>query len=45
MEKSKTMVDSFPIYKELFMRFALIALCAILLEMALRFFVIRQLPD
>ena len=45
MEKSKTMVDSFPIYKELFMRFALVALGAILLEMLLRFFVIKQLPD
>lgn len=45
MEKSKTMVDSFPIYKELFMRFALVALGAILLEMVLRFFVIKQLPD
>ena len=45
MEKSKTMVDSFPIYKELFMRFALVVLGAILLEMLLRFFVIKQLPD
>lgn len=44
MEKSKTMVDSFPIYKELFMRFALIALGAILAELFLRFFVIKQLP-
>ncbi len=45
MEKSRTLVDSFPIYKELFMRFALVALAAFVLEMLLRFFVIKQIPD
>lgn len=45
MEKSKVSVDSFPVYKELFMKFALIALGALVLELLLRYFVIRQLPD
>jgi Ca-activated chloride channel family protein len=43
MEKSETTVDSFPVYKELFMIFALIALAAILTELILRF-LIRRLP-
>lgn len=43
MEKSRTTVESFPVYSELFMRFALIALAALLLEMLLRFFVLRRL--
>jgi Ca-activated chloride channel homolog len=45
MEKNKTLVDSFPLYKELFMNFALIALAAIALELFLRFFVTKQIPD
>lgn len=45
MEKNKTLVDSFPIYKELFMNFALIALAAIALELLLRLFVTKQIPD
>lgn len=45
MEKSKTLVDSFPLYKELFMNFALIALGAIVLELLLRLFIIKQIPD
>lgn len=44
METSRTTVDSFPIYKELFMNYALIALGAILLEMFLRFFILRKIP-
>ena len=44
MEKVKTTVDSFPIYKELFGTFALVALLAILLELLLNWFVIRRLP-
>jgi len=44
MEKTLTSVDSFPIYSELFMRFALIALAALLLEIAFRFFIIRRIP-
>lgn len=45
MEKNKTLVDSFPLYKELFMNFALIALAAIAMELFLRFFVTKQIPD
>lgn len=45
MEKNRTLVDSFPIYKELFMSFALAALTALVIEVLLRFFVTRQLPD
>ncbi len=45
MEKNKTLVDSFPLYKELFMNFALVALAAIVLELVLRLFVIKQIPD
>lgn len=44
MEKVRTTVDSFPVYKELFGTYALIALAAFLLEMILKFFVIRRLP-
>lgn len=45
MEKNKTLVDSFPIYKELFMNFALIALAALVLELLFRFFITKQIPD
>lgn len=45
MEKNKTLVDSFPIYKELFMYFALAALAAIVLELLLAVFVTKQIPD
>ncbi len=45
MEKSRTLVDSFPMYKELFMNFALVALAAIVLELLLRIFVVKQIPD
>ena len=45
MEKNKTLVDSFPIYQELFMKFALVALAAIVLELLLRMFVTKQIPD
>ena len=44
MERSRTTVDSFPIYSELYMRFALIALLALLLEWILRAFILRRLP-
>ncbi|MCQ2169028.1 MAG: VWA domain-containing protein [Bacteroidales bacterium] len=43
MEKVRTTVDSFPIYKELFPRYALLALIALLLEILL-VAVIRRLP-
>ena len=44
MEKARTTVDSFPIYKELFGKYALLALLAILLEVVFKWFVIRRLP-
>lgn len=43
MEKVKTTVEAFPVYKELFPRFALVALVCLLLEFLLRVF-IRRLP-
>ncbi len=44
MEKVRTTVDSFPIYKELFLKYALLALLALLLELVFNWFVIRRLP-
>lgn len=44
MEKNKTTIDSFPIYTELFQRYALIALLALALELLFRMFVIKRLP-
>ncbi len=44
MEKTRTTVDSFPVYSERFMRFALIALFALLAELLLRFFIVRRIP-
>ena len=44
MEKARTTVDSFPIYKELFGTYALLALLALMLELFLNWFVIRRLP-
>jgi Ca-activated chloride channel family protein len=44
MEKARTTVDSFPVYKELFGRYALLALIAVLLELMFNWFVIRRLP-
>ena len=41
---SRTTVDSFPVYKELFGKYALLALLAILLELVFNWFVIRRLP-
>lgn len=43
MEKVRTTVDSFPVYKELFPRYALIALIALLMEVLLCA-VIRKMP-
>lgn len=43
MEKARTTIDSFPIYKELFTGFALIALACLLLEV-LSSFILRRLP-
>lgn len=44
MEKTRTTVDSFPIYKELYMDYALWALAALLVEMLFRLLIIRRLP-
>lgn len=44
MEKARTTVDSFPVYKELFLTYALLALFALLMELVLNWFVIRRLP-
>ncbi len=43
MEKSRTTVDSFPIYEEYFMKFAWIALAALLLEVILRLMMARRI--
>ncbi|MBO4558083.1 MAG: VWA domain-containing protein [Bacteroidales bacterium] len=44
MEKNRTTVDSFPIYSEKFMTYALLALAALLLELLFKFVIIRRLP-
>lgn len=44
MEKVRTTIDSFPIYKELFTTYALIALAALLLEIIFRMFIVKRLP-
>lgn len=43
MEKARTTIDSFPVYKELFGKYALAALICLLLELVLRLFV-RRMP-
>ena len=43
MEKARTTIDSFPVYKELFTRYALAALACLLLELLLRL-LLRRLP-
>ena len=44
MEKARTTVDSFPVYKELFLGYALAALACLLIEMLIKVFVLRRLP-
>ena len=44
MEKTLTSVDSFPVYKELFHRYAVAALILLLLEVLLRALFLRRLP-
>ena len=44
METTRIKVESFPVYTELFMKYALAALLALCAEMLLRLFVIRRLP-
>ena len=43
MEKARTTIDSFPVYKELFTRYALIALALLALEMLLKL-LLKRLP-
>ena len=43
MEKTRTTVESFPIYKDLFPRFAIWALVCLLLEVLIRF-LLKRLP-
>ena len=43
MEKTRTTVDSFPVYKDLFPRYAVAALICLLLEILIRF-LLRRLP-
>ena len=43
MEKARTTVDSFPVYKELYLRYALAALACLLLELLVRLF-LRRMP-
>ena len=44
MEKNRTTVDSFPVYSERFMPFALLALLALLLEMLFKYVIIKKIP-
>ena len=43
MEKARTTIDSFPIYKELFTKYALVALACLLLELLIGLF-LKRLP-
>ena len=43
MEKARTTIDSFPVYKELFGKYALWALVCLLLELIIRL-IIRRMP-
>lgn len=44
MEKARTTIDSFPVYKELFIDFALVALICLLLEVVFNAFILKRLP-
>jgi Ca-activated chloride channel family protein len=44
MEKTKNLVDSFPVYKEEFLIYALAAFCILMLEILIRLFVLRRIP-
>ena len=44
MEKNKTLVDSFPIYKEEFFPYALAAFLLLMFELFLKLFVLRRIP-
>jgi Ca-activated chloride channel family protein len=44
MEKTKNLVDSFPVYKEEFLIYALAAFGLLMLEILIRLFVLRRIP-
>ena len=44
MEKTKSLVDSFPVYKEEFLKYALAAFCLLILEILIKLFVLRRIP-
>lgn len=44
MEKTKNLVDSFPVYKEEFLFYALAAMGFLMLELLIRLFVLRRIP-
>jgi Ca-activated chloride channel family protein len=44
MEKTKNLIDSFPVYKEEFLYYALAAFCLLMLEILIRLFVLRRIP-
>lgn len=44
MEKARTTIDSFPVYKELFWGYAFAALILLALEALMRIFVLKRLP-
>lgn len=44
MEKARTTIDSFPVYKEMFSYFAIAALACLVLEALLKYVVLRKMP-
>ncbi|MDR1895505.1 MAG: VWA domain-containing protein [Prevotellaceae bacterium] len=44
MEKTKSLVDSFPVYKEEFLQYALAAFCILMFEIIFRLFILRRIP-
>ncbi|MDR1594997.1 MAG: VWA domain-containing protein [Prevotellaceae bacterium] len=44
MEKTKNLVDSFPVYREEFLVYALAAFALLMLEILIRLFVLRRIP-
>jgi hypothetical protein len=44
MEKTKNLIDSFPVYKEEFLIYALAAFGLLMLEILIRLFVLRRIP-
>ncbi|MDR0725463.1 MAG: VWA domain-containing protein [Prevotellaceae bacterium] len=44
MEKTKNLIDSFPVYKEEFLIYAMAAFALLMLEILIRLFVLRRIP-